>query len=423
MQENFIYYLWRFNLLNTTNLVTTRGESITVISPGQLNLDSGPDFFNAKIQIGETVWAGNVEMHVKASNWRAHNHQLDDAYDNVVLHVVHEANQQIFRKNGEEIPTLEIQGKFNPDLYQRYMDFLKSSKWIACEERIGDIPSLTLSECLSRMLVEKLEVKSELIINELNNSNNNWEEVYYVYLARNFGFSVNGLPFEMLAKSIPYKYLLKQKGNQFRIESMLYGQSGLLDTTFKDPYPNRLVKEYDFLQMKYQLVPMMKHLWKLAKMRPSNFPTIRLSQFAHLISRESHLFSRLLEMESLREIKKLFNVMSSDYWSNNYVFDKVSNRDIQKSLGTASIDNIIINTVVPFLFVYGIKKDSQLHKDRALDFLTQLGTENNSMIRNMKKVGVNAKNAFDTQALIYLKGNYCDRKRCLECTIGRKLLA
>lgn len=420
MSEDFLHYLWKFKLFNG-ELKTTGGEPVQILKCGEHNTDSGPDFFNAKIKIGSTTWAGNTEIHLNASDWNNHGHQRDAAYKNIILHVVYEADAEIFDLNGNAIPVVELKNKFNAALWDQYERFLKSKDWIPCAKVIHSANDFIINNWLDRMLIERLEQKTILIDDLLKQNKNNWEETFYQCLARNFGFKLNALPFELLAKSLLLKYLGKHKNNLLQIESMLLGQAGLLEVKFKDAYPNDLKKEYDFLKNKFNLIPIEKHVWKFARTRPVNFPTIRISQFAMLIHQSSHLLSVILETKKAKSIFKLFDIETSDYWKTHYRFDKQGKKS-DKRLGASSVENIMINTVVPFLFFYAKQKNLNNIQMRALDILEQLPAENNAIIRQWKQLNIKVASSYQSQALIQLKNNYCNQKKCLNCGIGIKLL-
>jgi hypothetical protein len=421
MKEDFLHHLWKFKLYNRHNLKTTDGEAVEVLNTGQHNTDAGPDFFNAKVKVGETLWAGNVEIHLKSSDWKKHSHHLDGAYKNVILHVVHEHDEQVATAGGTGIVTLELKEKFNPKLYKNYLQLLESREWIPCEKKIKSVDKLTVDSWLERLLVERLELKTENILQSLRINKNSWEETFYHQLAKNFGFQLNSLPFEMLAKSLPLSYLGKHKSSLLQIEALLFGQAGMLSKKFKDDYPNQLKKEYDFLKMKFSLQPMDGSQWKFLRLRPSNFPTIRIAQFAQLIHKSSHLFSKILEIEKVKDIEKLFEVSVSDYWLTHYTFDKSSTRR-EKHLGETAMQIILINTVIPFLFAYGKQRQSEIHEERALLFLEKIAAEKNSIITHWNKLGLSSVNAGQSQALIQLKNEYCSKKNCLNCAIGNKII-
>ncbi len=420
MTEEFLYYIWMFRLFDK-DITTTSGESINILKSGERNTDSGPDFFNAKIKIGDTIWAGNVEIHVNSSDWYKHNHQENNAFDNIILHVVYKNDAIIKRNNSEIIPTIELNEKFDKKLYYRYKSFMTNKYWIPCQKLIGNIDEFHLNSWLERLLIERLEHKAKTIESTLNLNKNNWEQTFYQYLARNFGFNTNAEPFELLAKSLPVNYLAKHKNNQFQIESLLFGQAGLLETDFKDEYPNNLKNEYNFLKKKFSLKPVDGFLWKFLRLRPSNFPTIRISQFANLIYKSSALFSKIIKLNTLNEVYKLFDISTSGYWDTHYIFDKPSVKR-KKSFGNNALNLIIINTIVPFLFVYGLKKDNYSYKEKALQLLAQVPGEKNSIIRKWQELGLRASTAYTTQSLLELKNYYCNEKKCLNCQIGNILL-
>ncbi len=420
MTEAFIYYLWKYKLLHP-QLQTSKGETCQVIDPGTHNTDSGPDFFNARIKIGETLWAGNVEIHVRASDWILHKHQFDKAYDNIILHVVFVEDKRIVRSNGKSIPTLEIADSFDISLLKRYRSLMQSKNSIPCEFQIREIDRFVQNNWLDRLLVERLENKSKQIEEKLEYNNNDWAETFYQHLASNFGFKVNALPFELLSRSLPLKIIAKHKNNIKQIEALLFGQAGMLENDADDRYYKELKKEYDFLAIKYKITQIDSHLWRFMRLRPVNFPTIRISQFAALIANSSHLFSKILESESYQFLFDQFTVEASDYWKTHYTFGKKS-EDKSKKLGKTGIQLILINTVAPFLFVYGRKKQKQEFIDKALKLLDQIPGEKNAITRMWENHEMNIRTAFNTQALIHLKNNYCDKKLCLSCGIGHAVL-
>ena len=421
MAEDFLHYIWKLKLFSMTDLKTTSGEAIEIIKVGNHNFDAGPDFFNAKIKIGSTVWAGNVEIHVNGKDWKQHNHQSDKAYDNIILHVVNNNDCDIKRSSGEGIPTLELKERINPNVFKNYTQFKTSKDWVPCEKIISTVPQLIINSTIDKLVLERLERKSIAIKNSLKLNNFNWEETFYQQLANNFGFKVNTQPFELLAKSIPVKVLASRKDSLFQLEALLFGQSGLLQEHFQDKYLQDLQNEYSFLSKKHQLVPIEKHLWKFMRLRPANFPTIRIAQFASLLSTSSHLFSKVIEAKDVKSLKQLFDTNVSNYWESHYSFDKPSKKRV-KSLGDASIDILIINTIVPFLFVYGRQKADESYIEKAMGFLEQIKGEDNAIVRRWKELNVSVKSAYSTQALLQLKNEYCNNKRCLSCAIGSELI-
>jgi hypothetical protein len=421
MTEEFLHHIWKFRLFNQLDLRTTEGETIEIVKVGNHNFDAGPDFFNARVRIGDVLWAGNVEIHTNASDWKKHLHQHDKAYDNIILHVVYNADDVVHKASGEVVPTIELKKKIEKKIYQKYLNFKSSNDWIPCEKNIQTVPSLIINSTLDKLLLERLERKSIAITDSLKLNNNNWEETFYQHFARNFGFKTNAVPFELLAKSLPSLFLGKHKNNLLQIEALLFGQSGLLNEHLEDKYLQGLQNEYVFLKHKLKLHSIDAHLWKFLRLRPVNFPTIRIAQFANLIFNSTHLFSKIIETEKCKDLKKLMNVDVSEYWHTHYVFDK-SSKSQTKHLGEDAVNNIIINTIVPFLFVYGKQKNEEKYIDRALQFLEQTTGENNSIIKKWEALKQPVKTAYSTQALLQLKNEYCDYKKCLNCSIGNYLL-
>ncbi|MCK4661287.1 MAG: DUF2851 family protein [Bacteroidales bacterium] len=419
INEEFLQFIWRNKLFKNKSLRTIAGENVEIINVGETNNDAGPDFFNAKIKTNNTIWAGNVEIHVNSSDWYKHSHHLDKSYDNVILQVVKKYDKEIFRSNGESIPTIEL--KYSDDLFCNYNKLLKSENWIPCEKKFGKVDKFLIDFWLNSLTIERLEKKSNEIRLILERNKNNWEETFYQYLAKNFGFKVNSQPFEMLAKSIPLKYLAKHKNNLLQLEAILFGQAGMLSKEINDNYYLKLQKEYYFLKNKFQLVAIDEYLWKFLRIRPSNFPTIRIAQFANLVYKSSGLFSKIIEIKNFNDIKQLFEINASEYWDCHYTFTKKSKKR-KKQLGNTAFNNIIINTIIPFLFIYSKAKDNELYKDLSLKFLEELPAENNSIISNWKSIGIKVPNAYYSQSLIQLKNEYCKFKKCLQCQIGNKII-
>jgi len=421
MTEEFLHYIWKFRLFNQLDLKTTDGDVLEILKVGTHNFDSGPDFFNSKVKIGNTTWAGNIEIHLNSSDWKKHFHQNDKAYDSVILHVVLNADELICRANGEAIPTIELKDKIDYKLHQNYLNFKSNTYWIPCEKKITTVPKLIINSTLDRLLLERLERKSTSVLESLQLNNTNWEEVFYQNLARNFGFKTNSIPFELLAKSLPSIILAKHKNSLLQLEALLFGQAGLLNEHYEDKYLQALQNEYTFLKQKFKINSIDPSLWKFLRLRPVNFPTIRIAQFANLILNSSHLFSKIIETEKCDDLKKLLNVNVSEYWESHFVFDKISKRQT-KHLGTDAINNIIINTIVPFLFVYGKQKNDEKYIERALFFLEKLDGESNAIVTKWKFLKMPVKNAYSTQALLQLKNEYCTTKKCLSCNIGNYVI-
>jgi len=421
--EDLLHYIWKFGLFYVKDLKSTSGERLDIVRPGQHNQHAGPDFSNAKIRIGDTLWAGNVEIHIRSSDWYRHKHQLDQAYDNVILHVVAQHDQEIFRTDGTEIAVLEI-GKLIPEeIAENYEELMAGLNWIPCENKIKKVDEIYINTCLTRVLLERLEEKSELVHALLIEVKGSWDDAFYISLARNFGFKTNALPFEMLARSLPQSMLAKYKDRPFQIEALIFGQAGFLDTKLKDTYPQLLSKEYRFLQKKHNLKPIDKYLWKYMRLRPRNFPSLRLAQFAALIIRSKHLFSKIIDEKNMASITTMFNKLKlNDYWNTHYHFDQECKHSLV-SLGEEAINNILINTVTVFLFTFGLKTGSECHMERGILLLESLKSERNAIIRKFNSLGVNSGNSAISQALIQLKKSYCDQKKCLSCGIGIKFLS
>ena len=416
MNERLLQYIWQFQHFNKNELTTIEGETLQIVNTGTFNTNQGPDFLDAKIKVGNTVWAGNIELHVSTSDWKLHRHSDDKNYKNVILHVVWKNDKQL----DLPFPSLELNGKVPGLLLKRYDDLMQEKSFVACEKIVQQVPAITWTAWKERLMVERLLQKSELVFEYLNENNNHWEETFWWLLARNFGIVVNSDTFEKIAKSLPVSVLAKHKNQLQQIEALLFGQAALLNKEFTEAYPVLLQREYSFLQKKYQLQPVKEPLHFL-RMRPANFPTIRLAQLAVLIQQSTHLFSKIKETESVKEIKKMFDVTANDYWHYHYRFEEAGSFK-KKKLGVQMVNNIIINTIIPALFAYGHHHKEEMFKTRALKWLEEMTAEKNAVTNGFTALGIDNKNAFDSQALIQLKKFYCSKKRCLECAVGNKLL-
>jgi hypothetical protein len=420
--EAFLHYIWKLNLYNQEALYTVSGAPLEICYQGWHNHHAGPDFSNARIRIGQTLWAGQVEIHKRSSDWLLHQHQHDPAYNNTILHVVYEYDQAIYRASGEEIATLVLRGRIAPHYLQRYEQLLKSRTWIPCQNHLNPMVSQNCQLWLDRLATERLQEKIVGIEQQLKDKQYHWEQVFYQFLAASFGMQQNQAPFEALALSLPLKILAKHKHSSLQLEALLLGQAGLLQQAkATDDYVQALCKEYQFLAQKYQLHPLLGSSWKFGRMRPANFPTVRLAQFAQLIHQSRHLFSKIIHEPNVQVLQKLLEVELGGYWQDHYLLG-VPSKAIKKSLGKRSIDLILINTVAPFLVAYGRYKGDSDFMERALELLQKVAPEKNSMIKQWNDLKVKAKNALDSQALLQLKKQYCDKKRCLECHFGHQLL-
>jgi predicted kinase len=421
--EDLLHYLWKFRLFERAALQTTAGEEIEVFSAGMAHTDGGPDFQNARIRIGETTWAGNVELHVNSADWQRHGHQTDVAYSSVILHVVYKDDSPVILPDGRKLPTLELHNRIPEELYQRYHHLIFSNQqFIPCEGSINQIDEMNMRNWLTRVLVERLEKKSGAVIDALNVNRGDWEEIFYRFLAANFGFKVNALPFELMAKSLPQIILSKHKNYPLQIEALIFGQAGFLEDHFTDEYPRKLKEEYNFLRKKHNLTPIEKHLWKFLRMRPQSFPTIRLAQFAALVVNSNHLFSKILDLKEVAALRNLFaGSKVNEYWDIHYRFDAES-KPAPKNMGAAAVDILLLNTVAVFLFSYGTHLKKQYYISRALQLLEYLPAEKNHITDDFVNLGVKITSAFESQALLELKNFYCNHKKCLQCAIGNKIL-
>jgi hypothetical protein len=421
MKEEFLHFLWRTRRYDAIGLTTTTGDPVTVLHAGEWNPNAGPDFLHAKVQIGDTLWAGNVEMHLRASEWLRHGHDSDRAYDNVVLHVVLEEDEQVRRKDGSRLACLELNKRIPATLVANYQRLMHNEHWIPCQHFLYQVPESTRNLWLDRVLVDRLEEKTQAIESRLQQNTGDWEETLYQLLARNFGFKINDEPFDRLASSLPLLVLTKHCDQPLQVEALLMGQAGLLSTGIADEYVGALNREYDFLRKKYKLEPLATAEWKFLRLRPANFPTIRVAQFAALMSGSTHLFSRLLEARRLEQVSALFRTKLPEYWLTHYMPGKPSPRR-EKPLGQQTVQLIVVNTVVPLLFLYGKLRGEPQYRDRALELLEALPAEKNSIIGQWQQLGMKPRSAYQTQALLQLKNKYCARHLCLQCGIGSAVL-
>lgn len=416
MTEDFLHYLWQ-NKLFTRPITTILGESIQVLNTGYHNFNAGPDFSDARLRIGDTLWAGNVEIHVNSSDWFKHGHDHDEAYQNVVLHLVfnHDAKNKF-----PGMPICELADLIDLNLFEAYKKFIASKHFVPCINLIKEVPESELILWLERMLIEKLEHRADFIQDALSCSTDDWEEALYQIIARSFGFSINALPFEMLARSLPFRILARHADNPMQVEALIFGQAGMLTQDLVDPWGQALFNEYSFLRKKYQLVPIAASLWRFLRLRPVNFPTIRLSQFADFICKNAGLLARVLSMDTIDEMTGLFKIKASAYWDDHYVFDKESAGE-EKRPGISAIQLVIMNAILPFMFVYGTSISNDVLCNKTLSLFEKLPGEKNSVIRQWQAAGLNVSSAYYTQALMELKTSYCDKRKCLSCRIGNIL--
>jgi len=420
MKEDILQYIWKFQYYNNSELKCTNGDPVTILYPGVHNSNQGPDFTQAKIKINDTLWAGNVEVHVKSSHWNQHKHSADENYNNVILHVVWNQDIEIKDVNGNNLPTLELQSRVSKLLLEKYKQLMEVPQFIPCENLEINIGSLALTAWKQRLAAERLLLKSDTIFKILEETNFHWEETFWWLIAANFGLKVNSESFKKIAQSLPLHWLAKHKNNIIHVEALLFGQAGLLENEFVEKYPAMLQKEYQFYSKKYKLEPIDGELHFL-RMRPANFPTIRLAQLAMLIHRSEHLFSKIKETGSVKELKEMFAIEANDYWHYHYIFDEETDFKI-KRLGKQMIENVLINTVVPIVFCYGLHHNDEYYKEKAIKWLEEISPEKNAITKGFERLGYSNTSAFDSQAFIQLKNHYCNNKLCLDCAIGNSLL-
>jgi len=416
MTEQLLQFIWQFQYYNKSNLLTSNGEVLQIINPGTHNTNQGPDFLNAKIKIGDTLFAGSIEIHINASEWNAHKHSDDGNYKSVILHVVWHEDKNLHL----HFPLLELQSRASNIMLEKYETLMNGRQFIPCEKHINQISDLSFTAWKERLLIERLQEKAIYVEQKLLNNNHHWEEVFWQLLAKNFGLKINSDAFESIASTVPLNILGKHKNQLHQLEALLLGQAGLLNKDFTDDYAVMLKKEYHFLKMKYSLTA--THIpVHFLRMRPANFPTIRLSQLAMLVHKSNHLFSKIKDAETVKELENLFDVEANDYWHYHYTFEE-ENSFKKKTLGKQMIQNIIVNTVLPVLYAYGWYNNAEVFKDKALLWATQLLPEKNNITEGFKTLGVSNKSASDSQALIQLKNKYCNEKRCLQCAVGNSIL-
>jgi len=423
VSESFLHYVWQCQYFEKKELKTTTGDSLLIFKQGLLNSDAGPDFSQAKVRIDGIDWAGSIEIHIQSSGWLDHGHQQDKAYENVVLHVVWEEDKIINRKDGTRMPALELKGRVDDQLLRKYQKLLANTSVIPCEHSFRIADSFIRLSMIEKALMTRLESKAKLVTTLLEQNTGDWEETAYQILASNFGFKINKEPFLQLAKALPYKLIKKHHDQPLQVESLLFGQAGFLIAKNKDEYLTRLFDEYKFLGMKYSLHGAQVNLaqWKFLRLRPANFPTLRIAQFASLLQSKKSIFSTLIEIETYDELQRFFEITPSLYWHAHYRFGKKAKSQVP-AFGRASADIVIINSVVPLLVAYGKAKDDWNLVERAVNILQQIPSEKNKIISIWKNLGYISKNAFDSQGLIELYQNFCQRRQCLNCTIGAAIL-
>lgn len=420
MKEDFLHYLWKFKKFDTLNLKTFNGEEITIIQVGQYLELAGPDFFNAQLIIGDQKWAGNVEIHLKSSDWYVHHHERDEAYENVILHVVWEHDTEIFRSNNSEIPVLELKKYVDATALSNYQSLMAPKSWIYCEKQLKNSDEFLLKNWQERLFFERLERKSKSIFELLQQTNSDWEAVLFCLLAKNFGLNTNGEIFLKIVQSIPFSIIRKESFEVENLEALLLGNAGLLDAEKEDNYFKDLKFRYFYLLHKYQIEKKVVEPVQFFKHRPDNFPTIRLSQLANLYHIHQNLFSILNSSNSVKRIYEIFDVSTSDYWQNHYQFDKESPKK-KKRISKSFVDLIIINTIIPLQFAYAKSQGKENSEDIIL-LINEVNAEKNAIIDKFSSFEIPSKSALASQSLLQLKNEYCNKSKCLECAIGIELL-
>lgn len=421
MQEDFLHYLWKHKKVITKNLKTTNGDLVTITNVGEHNYNAGPDFFNTQLKIGEQLWAGNLEIHIKSSDWYLHNHETDPNYDNVIIHVVWEHDTEIFRKDNTKIPTIELKHYVAKGALNNYKKlFNTTQKWINCENDFSNIPEFTIFNWLERLYFERLERKANDISAVLEQSTNNWETVLFKMLSRNFGLKVNGDAFTSIANSFDFLIIRKQQSKLLSIEALLFGQAQLLQQDCQDLYYLELEKEYKFLKQKFSLFSQNITPLQFFRLRPPNFPTIRLSQLANIYYTHQNVFSKVIEAKTLDQFYNMFYIETSVYWETHYTFSKVSKAS-KKRLTKSFIDLLLINTIIPIKFSYA-KQIGKSIDEEIVQLLHQITSEKNSIVNKFNSLKKVSKTALESQALLQLKSEYCDKNKCLQCAVGNFVL-
>ena len=420
MKEDFIHYVWNYKKFDFSNLKTTQGENLVIVNSGQYLQKAGPDFFNAQIILENQKWAGNVEIHLKSSDWYLHHHEKDDNYNNVILHVVWDHDTPIFRKDNSEIPVLEIKNYVSKEELNNYLSLTTQKSWIFCENQIGEVDEFVFLNWQERLFYERLERKIQPVNQLLEETENDWESLLFCMLAKNFGLNTNGESFLKMAKSITFSLIRKEALEVMYLEALFFGQADMIPVDVEDNYPKELKSWYDYIALKYKLSKPAIEPIQFFKHRPDNFPTIRLSQLAMLYHLHRNLFSKIIEANSIEEIYKIFNLSVSDYWKTHYNFDKSSAKK-EKSLSKSFIDLVIINTIVPIRFAYANANGKEI-SETLTDLLSNIPSEKNSIIEKFTTFGIKSKNAFQSQSLLELKNEYCNHKKCLQCAVALELL-
>lgn len=417
MNERLLQYIWQFRYYQAHQLQTTDGQPLQVQHPGQWNSNQGPDFANARIQIGDTLWAGAVELHLKTSDWQRHGHTGDAHYEPVVLHVVWQHDQT---ELPNQLPVLELQSRVSSLMLHQYEQWMSSQEAVPCQQQWHTVPAITWQSWKDRLLTERLQQKMQALEQHLQQTKGHWEEVFWRMLCRYMGGHINGESFEQVAVSLPIKVLARHKAQIHQLEALLLGQAGLLHARFEDKYAQMLYKEYQFLQQKYGLRVINKPPSHL-RLRPANFPAIRLAQLAMLIHQSSKLFGQLRQATELKQVWPLLQATANDYWADHFKPDQAAEGKAPRSIGRQMQEVLLVNAVVPVLFAYGKLQGEPAQADKALQWLQAMPAETNQPTALFKQAGL-LQHAYDSQAVLHLRKQYCDARRCLECAIGNRLL-
>ena len=420
MKEDFLHYVWQYKKFDFSNLTTVSGEMLTITNCGNYLQRTGPDFFNAQIILGNQKWAGNIEIHIKSSDWYLHHHEKDANYNNVILHVVWQHDTPVFRKDNTEIPVLELNKIVSLTVLNHYLSLVSPKSWIYCESQIATIVDFVLSNWQERLFIERLERKYIPIEELLLETENDWEAVLFCLLAKNFGLNTNGETFLKIAKSIPFSIIRKESSEVENLESLLFGTSDLFPIAVEDNYTKDLKNRFNYISQKHQLKKIIIEPVQFFKHRPDNFPTIRLAQLAMLYHKQQNLFSKVIVAKTVKELHQLFEITISDYWQTHYQFDKESPKK-KSPFSKSFIDLLVINTIVPIQFAY-TKSQGKEASESLLNLLREVAAEKNIIIEKFSNFGIKAKNAFETQSLLQLKNEYCNHSKCLQCAVGIQLL-
>lgn len=420
--EDFLQYIWQFQQFDHAGLCTEAGDEVKVINAGTLNTDSGADFSNAFLRINGTEWAGNIEVHISASDWVKHRHQLDAAYNNVILHVVYYNDVSILRPDGTSMPVICLAGRIEPAVFSHYEQLITSPFHFPCKAQLPHLEQAIVDFQITRMVLERLIQRTESIVDVLVKNHGDWNETFYYFLLANFGFNVNKVPFQCLAKILPFKIISKHSENSDQVAALLFGQAGFLSGKMREDYPRQLQSEYQFLRKKYGMEPMHPSIWKFLRMRPLNFPTIRLAQLSAFLSYRKHIFSAVLDARNAKDLTNIFaSIPMHSFWETHFHFSKQSKSKCT-NLGKTSIYNLLINTCIPFLFAYGQFTDQEELRLRAISMLENVPPDLNSKVEPFKEAGIAVNSGFMSQGILQLYTQYCLHKRCLRCSVGINIL-